>query len=222
MKWDENTQEWKKKYGYKKANNPMDAPLYEHKDNDFDLTDPWLKMEKAKKKRISINKENRMRNLQEALGDRIGGTLDLQSALNHSKNKKKRKLGNRAIREMGKVKKQKFGHLNVALGVAQHSTGSMGKFDKLNRNEPKPKLMKNRKKSVDYMQTNENTKIHQYRHGKNSFHGKEIKKQKEILFNIFGKQQTDAFNMDKATKHEQFQIEKRRAHKNRNRSRKRK
>ena len=46
--------------------------------------------------------------------------------------------------------------------------------------------------------------------------------EKEILFNIFGKQQTDAFNVEKAAKHAQFVIEKKRAHKNRNRSRKKK
>ena len=222
LKYDEATGEWKKKYGYKKANNPMDAPLVEHKDTDFDTTDPWLKMEKAKKKRVAINKENRMKNLEEALGDRVSGTLDLQSAMNFSKNRNKRKLGNREQRAMDKVKKRKFGHLNVALGVAQHSTGSMGKFDTLNRNEPKPKLMKNRKKSVDYMQTNENTKVHQFKHGKKSFGSKERNKQHEILYNIFGKQQKDAFNMEKATGHAQYQIERKRAHSNRNRSRKKK
>eukprot|EP01084_Bolivina_argentea_P104180 186566_1 len=63
LKWDENAKEWKRSYGYKKANNPMDAPLFEHKDNDFDTSDPWTKMEKQKKKRIMINKENRIKNL---------------------------------------------------------------------------------------------------------------------------------------------------------------
>merc|ERR1712130_732611 len=127
------------------------------------------------------------------------------------------------MRQNEKEKKQKYGHLNVALSVAQHSTASMGKFDELNRNEQKPELKKNRKKSVGYMQTNENSKVHQYRFGKKSFEKKERSKQKEILFNIFGKQQTDAFNTQKAAKHEQYQIEKKRARKNnRVRSRKKK
>merc|ERR1712039_307616 len=168
------------------------------------------------KKRIAINKENQMRNLTEAYGDRLSGTLDLQSAMNYNKNKKRKVIGNRAVRQKQKEEKapQKYGHLNVALKVAQHSTASMGKFDKLNRNGGKPEFKKNRKKSVGYMQTNENRKVHQYRFGKNSFEKKERTKQKEILFNIFGKQQTDAFNTQKAAKHEQYQIEKRRARSN--------
>eukprot|EP01083_Nonionella_stella_P159256 519369_1 len=224
LQWDENVGEWRKKYGYKRANNPLDNPIFEHKDNDFDVKDPWTKMEKAKKKRIAINKENQMRNLQEATGDRIGGTLDLESAMNWNKNKNKKQIGSRAIKEQENKKKSKsrygMGHLNVALSVAQHSTGSMGKFDELNRNEGKPTLKKNRKKTVDYMQTNDNTKVHQFRHGKQSFSNKERNKQKEILFNIFGAQQKDAFNMVKATKHEQFVIEKKRAKKNRSRKKK--
>jgi len=222
LQWDENSKSWKKKYGYNKANNPMDAPIFEHKDNDFDTVSPWNKMKKEKKKRISINRENQMRNLKEAYGDRVGGTLDLQSAMDYNKNKNKRQIGVRAMRQNEKEKKQKYGHLNVALSVAQHSTASMGKFDELNRNEQKPKLKKNRKKSVGYMQTNENTKVHQYRFGKDSFGNKERSKQKEILFNIFGKEQNNAFNKEKAIGHEVYQIEKKRARSNKNRSRKKK
>eukprot|EP01084_Bolivina_argentea_P068022 123790_1 len=97
------------------------------------------------------------------MGDRLPGTLDLQSIVNHSKHKNKKKIGRRAIKEQQKFTKQKYGHLNVALKVAQHSTASMGKYDKLNKNEPKPSLKKNNKKTIDYLQTNDNTKIHQYR-----------------------------------------------------------
>jgi len=223
LQWDEDSKSWQKKYGYKKANDPTTNPIFEHKDNDFDSTDPWLKMEKAKKKRIAINKENQMRNLKEALGDRVSGTLDLQSAKNWNKKRRnKGNVGRREMRQSEKEKNKKYGHLNVALKVAQHSTASMGKFDEMNKNETKPTLKKNRKKSVDYMQTNENTKVHQYRFGKDSFGKKERNKQKEILFNIFGKEQNDAFNLEKATKHQQYAIERKRARSNKNRSRKKK
>ncbi len=222
LQWDEDSKTWKKSYGYNKANDKEKEPIYVHKDNDFDSEDPWLKLEKEKKKRVAINKENKIRNLQEALGDRLGGTLDLQSAMNYNKNKNKKQIGNRAIKQMEKEKNEKYGHLNVALSVAQHSTGSMGKFDTLNKNESKPTLKKNRKKSVGYMQTNENSKVHQFRFGKDSFSQKERTKQNEILFNIFGKEQKDAFNVEKAVKHEMFAIEKKRARSNRVRSRKKK
>ena len=214
LEWDEKTQTWKRRWGYNKANDPMDAPIIEHKSYDWDTTDPWLKLEKEKKKRVAINEENRLKNLQEALGDRVTGTLDLQSALNYSKNRYRKRVGIRASKEADKEKMTKYGHLNVALKVAQHSTGSIGKFDELNKNEPKPDFMKNRKKSVDYMQSNENTKVHQWRHGKDSFAEKEKTKQKEILYNIFGKQQLDAFKVKKAAKHEMYAIQKKRAIKN--------
>eukprot|EP01083_Nonionella_stella_P193284 714029_1 len=126
LQWDEDSKSWKKKYGYNKANNRLRDPIFVHKDMDFDTTDPWLKQEKAKKKRIQINKDNKIRNLQEALGDRLSGTLDLQSAVNYHKHKGKKVIGNRAIKEMNKEKKLKYGHLNVSLNIAQHSTGSMG------------------------------------------------------------------------------------------------
>merc|ERR1712228_632286 len=50
LQWDVDSKSWKKKYGYNKANNPMDAPIFEHKDNDFDTVSPWNKMKKEKKK----------------------------------------------------------------------------------------------------------------------------------------------------------------------------
>jgi len=40
----------KKKWGFKKANDPMDDPIYEHKENDFDTRDPWTRMANEKKK----------------------------------------------------------------------------------------------------------------------------------------------------------------------------
>lgn len=113
----------------------------------------WLT---KKKKRVAINETNRLQNLQSALGDRVPGTIDLQSAIKHSKNQVKNirnkqnnvKQGRRSMQQESKFKNEKFGHLDKALTIAQHSTASMGKFDKLNYHEPKPSLKKIQKFKV--------------------------------------------------------------------------
>jgi len=73
------------------------------------------------------------------------------------KNKKnKMVLGKREIKQQAKHQNSKYGHLNTALEVAQHSTGSMGKFDQLARFEPKPKLKRNVKQDTTYLATHSN------------------------------------------------------------------
>jgi len=188
----------------------MDNPVFEHKSNDYSTEDPWKRAEREKKKRIAINEENRKANLREAYGDRLKGTLDLQSAMNYARNRNKKQVGNRF--EKYETKNRRRGHLNVALRVAQHSTASMGKFDELNKMEPKPKLKKNRKKSVGYMQTAENDKVHQYKFGKESYKKKERSSQHEILYNIFGKEKAK-LNQTKAVQHAKYEIVKVRKHK---------
>ena len=94
LEWDENSQEWKKKWGFKKANNEFENVIFEHNENDISKDDPWTRMKNEKKKRMAINEENRMTNLQAAFGNRLNGTVDLQSAIKHSKMKRKGKLNN--------------------------------------------------------------------------------------------------------------------------------
>ena len=194
--WDENTQTWKRKYGYDKANDFMQDPIYVHKDGDMDRTDPWSKHLKDKKKRIDINKQNQINNLKTALGDRVRGTIDIESAIKRKK----------------WYKSNKFGHLNNALKIAQHTTASMGKFDKLNKHEPKPELKKVGKKRIDYLQTNKKYSIIKSKNQKMLFN-KERDTQNEVMFNIFGKQQKNAFNINVATKQAKKRIENKRSKK---------
>jgi len=79
---------------------------------------------KKKKQRVAKNKKQQLRNLQNAQGPRLPGTIDLTSALPHKKSKS------------GKQEQSKKTHVDVALGVAQVSTASLGKFDKTRRKEP--------------------------------------------------------------------------------------
>jgi len=70
-------------------------------------------MANEKKKRVAINETNRLQNLQSALGDRVPGTIDLQSAIKHSKNQVKNirnkqnnvKQGRRSMQQESKFKK---------------------------------------------------------------------------------------------------------------------
>jgi len=172
----------------------------------------WLK--KKKKKKVAINETNRLQNLQTALGDRIPGTIDLQSAIKHSKNQVKNiqnnqkniiQSGRRSKQQEGKFSSEKFGHLNKALSIAQHSTASMGKFDKLNRYEPKPSLKKNKKNKND--DSNESIqKSYKINKTISKNMDSENAKQHEIMFQMFGKQQNDAFNVEKAAKHVKYEI----------------
>merc|ERR1719266_1207421 len=36
LAWDADSKSWKKSYGFRKANDALSAPIFEHKDNDFD------------------------------------------------------------------------------------------------------------------------------------------------------------------------------------------
>ncbi|ETO33702.1 hypothetical protein RFI_03400 [Reticulomyxa filosa] len=169
-------------------------------------------MTKEKKKRIANNEKNRLVNLKEAYGDRLPGTLDLQSAVKFTKALSKPDarmlVGKRAMKQSLKHTNLKYGHLNTVLDIAQHSTGSMGKFDALNRFEPKPKLKRNAKKDTAYLGAHDQN--HKKKFGKDkanrSMLQKETEKQKEIMYQIFGKQQHDAFDVGKATKKEHKRI----------------
>lgn len=203
LQFDELSQTWKKKYGYNRANDVLNEPVFEHKSNDMSTDDPWTKLKKERKVRREQNRRSQLMNLQSAYGDRISGTIDLQSALNF----KKRNPGKRFLKQQSKNSVRKYGHLNAALNIAQHSTASMGKFDVLNKNEPKPKLKANAKKSVEYLQRNRNTKLFQMKFGKKAFGKKEREKQHEIMFQIFGKKQENAFNVQKAAHSAKISIE---------------
>lgn len=233
LEWDESRQEWRKRWGYNKANNEMENVIYEHHENDYSKEDPWTRMKNEKKKRIAINEENRKMNLKNALEANMNGNgnkgnnnaahvVNLEHAIRHSKLKRKNKLpqqkggkygvtgGRRAERQSKKFNFSKYGNLNKTLEIAQHSTASMGKFDKLNKYEAKPKL----KANVNNREKNENKK-NGISNGVNL--NQESNKQKEILFQIFGKESKNAFNVNKASKSAKIRMEIKRSRKKKRR-----
>lgn len=84
--------------------------------------------------------------------------------------------------------------------MAQQSTASMGRFDKMNKNEKKMGEKRNTKKKSTEATSNFTN---------------ERNKQHEIMFRMFGSEQKNAFNVDKATRKAQVSIERNRGSKRR-------
>uniref|UniRef100_A0A7S0GLR6 Ribosome biogenesis regulatory protein n=1 Tax=Amorphochlora amoebiformis TaxID=1561963 RepID=A0A7S0GLR6_9EUKA len=125
--FDEQKQEWRRTWGYKKANDVTDSWAIPAKEGEVDGMDPWSRASKEKQERVANNRKKQINNLKAASGDRVAGTLDLASVVSASAKKgKKRKHRQRQ-------------HVDVALALSQKSTASMGKFDKLHKYEPEIK-----------------------------------------------------------------------------------
>lgn len=119
--YDETTGEWKRRYGYKRADDPNEIAVIDARPGDEPGMDPFAEMGKEKKDRVRKNKENQLKNLKNAA--KVGGkgalpsTIALTTGLEDSKRKEKRKHLKDDIKQAGLVS-----------GV---STASMGKFDRL-------------------------------------------------------------------------------------------
>ena len=127
MVWDEQTQQWAPRYGYGRANNHKDAPenwVVEAKPGDDGKTDPFETRATERKQRLDKQKRQEERNRLEAAhaatmgsgGGGGGGRGSAGSALSTSSDKK--------------------AYLKRAITAVQSSTASMGRFDKMQANEP--------------------------------------------------------------------------------------
>jgi len=130
--WDEDTQSYKRRWGYDRANDEQDTWVVEHKTGQKTEpgSDPWTEMRKAKKERVARNKANQEANVRAAAGGSrkaLPGALDLASVLGAQKPGK---------RSAAHKERKLPSHTDVALRVAQRSTASMGKFDVKRKGEP--------------------------------------------------------------------------------------
>ncbi|RWS29529.1 ribosome biogenesis regulatory protein-like protein [Leptotrombidium deliense] len=121
--WDEETQEWKPRYGYRSINSTKKDWLIEVPGNN---TDPDVNMfekkKEEKKERIAKNELKRLRNVARAQKLKVGGTDGVLPKLSDNKE------------ELAKV-----------VNLAKSSTASLGKFEETIKNEKPVKRMKKRK-----------------------------------------------------------------------------
>jgi len=126
MLWDEERDEWKPRYGYKRANDEQAQWCIEVPDGKDPNEDQFKKIKDAKKERVAKNEYKRLKNIQ--------------------KNSEKEKGMSSQLKPVKPEVKKDKERLNKEIDVAKVSTASVGKFqDKLPHEKPNRKTGKKRK-----------------------------------------------------------------------------
>jgi regulator of ribosome biosynthesis len=135
--WNEARQDYLPRYGAKSAKSLDEAAILPHKDSIAKGDDPFSVAKREKNSRVRDNKKKQIANV--ARGDKrlkktkVAPMLALDVAPQGPSGKKN-------------IPKNR---LRDAISVAQRSTASAGRFDKKLKNEPKPKLVGNKRKLPD-------------------------------------------------------------------------
>ncbi|PNY01404.1 ribosome biogenesis regulatory family protein [Trifolium pratense] len=126
--FDEQSETWKRRHGYDRANDEEAIPIIEAKPTDDPDEDPFAKRRENKKGRVDKQEKNRVQNLRNAakFGDLPSHVQLAATSLPIT--------GTQAVQK--KVTKDELG--NVA-GIASTATASGGKFDKKLPGEKPPK-----------------------------------------------------------------------------------
>ncbi|KAK2393218.1 hypothetical protein P8452_15266 [Trifolium repens] len=126
--FDEQSETWKRRHGYDRANDEEAIPIIEAKPTDDPNEDPFAKRRENKKGRVDKQEKNRLQNLKNAakFGDLPSHVQLAATSLPIT--------GTQAVQK--KVTKDELG--NVA-GIASTATASGGKFDKKLPGEKPPK-----------------------------------------------------------------------------------
>ncbi|ONM29465.1 Ribosome biogenesis regulatory [Zea mays] len=127
--WDEQTQSWKRTYGYDRVNDDKDVPILEAKLTDEPGVDPFAQRRDEKKKRVEKQEKSRLENLKKAA--KVGA---LPSHI---------QLAAKALPITGTKadlpKKSRKEDLESVVGMASSATASGGKFDEKLPGEKPPK-----------------------------------------------------------------------------------
>ncbi|RLM66736.1 hypothetical protein C2845_PM16G24590 [Panicum miliaceum] len=127
--WDEQTQSWKRTYGYDRVNDDKDIPIIDAKATDEPGVDPFAQRRQEKKKRVEKQEKNRLENLKKAA--KVGA---LPSHI---------QLAAKALPITGTKadlpKKSRKEDLENVAGMASSATASGGKFDEKFLGEKPPK-----------------------------------------------------------------------------------
>ena len=128
IEWDESKGEWKRRHGYKKANDEADVPIIEARPDEAPGSeDPFTRMRKEKKERVKKQDESRLKNLKAAA--KAGGKDAIPSSL--------RLAASLPEHGQGKPMKRKElkGEIKSAIKQVSTSTASLGKFDRFIKGE---------------------------------------------------------------------------------------
>jgi len=150
MEYDETTGQYLPRWGYKSIKSQQSEAEWAipaAADAQTGAVDPWTAQQAEKKARIAKNKKQQERNLLRHASsgattkNRVEGAIDLTSAVEYSQSKldKKGKANSSKKKATGSSSKH---HVDVALGVAQRSTASMGRFDTPRKSEPQISMPK--------------------------------------------------------------------------------
>ncbi|CAN6236721.1 unnamed protein product [Urochloa humidicola] len=127
--WDEQTQSWKRTYGYDRVNDDKDIPIIDAKATDEPGVDPFAQRRQEKKKQVEKQEKNRLENLKKAA--KLGA---LPSHI---------QLAAKALPITGTKadlpKKSRKEDLENVAGMASSATASGGKFDEKLPGEKPPK-----------------------------------------------------------------------------------
>lgn len=159
MIYDEETGEYKPRYGYKRIKNGLeDMAIVEVKEGSDPYQDPWEKDRNDKKERIKKNQKNQMNNLKHLEktlkkgNKQYGKTHSSPSLYSHFNCADTDPAVVPGIPvELNDSLKQKRGKpgLKKALQLVQTSTASMGRYDEMRPGEPARKLITKTKKNRD-------------------------------------------------------------------------
>eukprot|EP00197_Chlamydomonas_leiostraca_P004525 CAMPEP_0202860350 /NCGR_PEP_ID=MMETSP1391-20130828/2092_1 /ASSEMBLY_ACC=CAM_ASM_000867 /TAXON_ID=1034604 /ORGANISM="Chlamydomonas leiostraca, Strain SAG 11-49" /LENGTH=339 /DNA_ID=CAMNT_0049539505 /DNA_START=64 /DNA_END=1079 /DNA_ORIENTATION=- len=128
MEWDETNQEWRRRHGYKRVNDDADVPIIEASAGDKPGEDPFARLAREKRERVSRNKKSQLENAKVAAkSGALPATLKLAAVLTDSGQVSKAG-GARAVPK-GKRKELKE-EIKLASRLSGVSTASMGKFDR--------------------------------------------------------------------------------------------
>eukprot|EP00892_Ulva_mutabilis_P011642 jgi/Ulvmu1/8850/UM049_0032.1 len=120
LEFDEVSQEWKRRHGYNKANDPLAAPIIDAEDGDQGGEDPFTRMEREKRERVESKSSRKAGNAGGgADAGAVPATVKLTTKLDAA--------SARGQLAKGRALKPQLQQASYLAGV---STASMGKFDK--------------------------------------------------------------------------------------------
>jgi len=139
--WDENFQEWRPRYGYKRAGDQgPNVPWIELKPGQENSEDPFADMRASKKAKVAKNMLQQIRNKQKS--DEVNGVVKPKAGIPVDLINTSQGAAGAGKKPMQRGKKNTLG----ALSMVQQSTASMGKFDEKRESEPERRVTGKRRK----------------------------------------------------------------------------